>query len=333
MKKIQSDNYQILIGKNILKNLDLKSYSKIAVLVDEKTFIHCLPILINENQKLKQSTIIKIKGGEKHKTINTVQVILKELVDKKFNRKSILINLGGGIIGDIGGFCASIYKRGINYIHIPTSLLAMVDASIGGKVGVNQQYLKNNIGLFSNPVRVIIDTTFLKTLPKKEMHNGFAEVLKHALIADKNLWNKIIKTDFDLLEWEEIIKKSVEIKNTIVCSDPNEKNLRKKLNFAHTYAHAIESYYLQKNNPISHGEAVYIGIMLESELSEINNEEKIQIKNYILSNFKLPLIPSKNKLLKFLIHDKKNLNELINFSLLTKIGECTIDKMFSINEL
>lgn len=329
MKEIKADNYSIWIGLNSLTKLDISGYSKIAILVDENTKRDCLPKL----PPLDNSIIIEIKSGEEHKNINTCMLIWKQLTVHNFDRNSLLINLGGGVISDMGGFAASTYKRGISFIHIPTSLLSMVDASVGGKIGVDFKNLKNQIGLFNNPESVLILTEFLETLPENQMRSGFAEVVKHALISDKNLWKEILSVPFYKMNWEKIIETSVNIKNKITLSDPNEKGERKKLNFGHTFGHAVESYYLAKGTPILHGEAVLIGILLEVEISAVSKEQKNEIKNYILSNFSLPFIPKKSDLLPFLMNDKKNKTGKINFNLLTNIGTCSVDNLFSANEL
>ncbi|MBT5353517.1 MAG: 3-dehydroquinate synthase [Flavobacteriales bacterium] len=329
MKEIKADNYSVWIGENSISKLDVSQYSKIGILVDENTKEFCLPLL----SEIKKSVIIEIKSGEENKNIDSCNLIWEALTKNCFDRNSLLINLGGGVIGDMGGFCASTYKRGIEFIQIPTSLLAMVDASVGGKLGVDFNGLKNQVGLFSNPKSVIINPKFLETLPEDELRSGFAEVVKHALIVDKNLWNHLKNNPFQDLDWEEIIESSVQIKNKIVMSDPKEKGERKKLNFGHTFGHAIESYYLQKGTPILHGEAIFVGIILESELSSLSVSEKNDIKNYILSNFSLPYTPSKSNLLNFLRNDKKNFEEKINFSLLEGIGNCTINNLFSEDEL
>ncbi|MDC3305618.1 3-dehydroquinate synthase [Flavobacteriales bacterium] len=329
MKEIVSSGYSVWIGEKSLTKLDFLTYSKVAILVDENTKRNCLYKL----PKFDNCTIIEIKSGEEHKNITTCSFIWEELTNNHFDRKSLLINLGGGVIGDMGGFCASTYKRGIDFIQIPTTLLAMVDASIGGKLGIDFNGLKNQIGLFNNPKSVLINSEFLNTLSDNELKSGFAEVVKHALIADNNLWNKIISTSFNDLIWEEIIETSIKIKNKIVASDPFEKGERKKLNFGHTFGHAIESYYLEKGTPILHGEAVFIGMILETELSPISKEDKNEIKNYILSNFNLAHTPNKSNLLPFLMNDKKNSQGKINFSLLNKIGDCSVDNLFAINEL
>jgi len=329
VKEIVSSGYSVWIGEKSLTKLDFLTYSKVAILVDENTKRNCLYKL----PKFDNCTIIEIKSGEEHKNITTCSFIWEELTNNHFDRKSLLINLGGGVIGDMGGFCASTYKRGIDFIQIPTTLLAMVDASIGGKLGIDFNGLKNQIGLFNNPKSVLINSEFLNTLSDNELKSGFAEVVKHALIADNNLWNKIISTSFNDLIWEEIIETSIKIKNKIVASDPFEKGERKKLNFGHTFGHAIESYYLEKGTPILHGEAVFIGMILETELSPISKEDKNEIKNYILSNFNLAHTPNKSNLLPFLMNDKKNSQGKINFSLLNKIGDCSVDNLFAINEL
>ena len=329
MKEIKADNYSIWLGEKSLTKLDTSSYSKVAVLVDENTKKYCLNLL----PRINHSIIIEIDSGEKNKTISTCNLIWEQLTKNNFDRNSLLINLGGGVIGDMGGFAASTYKRGIDFIQIPTTLLAMVDASIGGKLGVDFNDLKNQVGLFSNPRSVIINPIFLQTLAEEELKSGFSEVVKYALITDKRLWKKITNTPFNNLEWKEVIYTSLEIKNKIVTSDPKEEGERKKLNFGHTFGHAIESYYLEKGTPILHGEAIFMGIILESEISDLTQSEKNEIKNYILSNFALPYTPKKPYLHKFLLNDKKNQEGKINFSLLKGIGNCTIDNLFTEDEL
>ncbi len=329
MKKIRADNYSIWLGKKSLTKLDTSSYSKVAVLVDENTKKYCLNLL----PRINHSIIIEIDSGEKNKNISTCNLIWEQLTKNNFDRNSLLINLGGGVIGDMGGFAASTYKRGIDFIQIPTTLLAMVDASIGGKLGVDFNGLKNQVGLFSDPRSVIINPIFLQTLAEEELKSGFSEVVKYALITDKRLWKKITNTPFNNLEWKEVIYTSLEIKNKIVTSDPKEDGERKKLNFGHTFGHAIESYYLEKGTPILHGEAIFMGIILESEISDLTQSEKNEIKNYILSNFALPYTPKKPYLHKFLLNDKKNQEGKINFSLLKGIGNCTINNLFTEDEL
>lgn len=329
MKEIVSSNYSVWIGEDSLSKLDILSYSKVAILVDENTKRDCLHKL----PKIDSHVIIEVKSGEHNKTISTCNYIWEKLTENQFDKNSLLINLGGGVIGDMGGFCASTFKRGIHFIQIPTTLLSMVDASIGGKLAIDFKNFKNQIGLFNNPKTVLIYPEFLDTLPKNILKSGFSEVVKHALIADRDLWNNISSKRFEDLDWLKIITTSVSIKNNIVLSDPYEIDMRKKLNFGHTYGHAIESFYLKKGTPVLHGEAVFAGMILETQLSNLHPEEKLEIKNYILSNFSLPFFPKKSDLLPFLINDKKNKLGKISFSLLNQIGDCMVDHLFSIDEL
>ena len=329
MKEIVSSNYSVWIGVNSLSKLDISAYSKVAILVDENTKRDCLLKLPN----FENSIIIEIQSGEKNKNLSTCNLIWEMLTQHNFDKNSLLINLGGGVIGDIGGFCASTYKRGIDFVQIPTTLLAMVDASVGGKLGIDFDGLKNQVGLFVNPKIVIIYPEFLKTLDKNQLVFGFAEVVKHALIADKEFWNTILETPFDKLNWNYIIEKSVQIKNNIVLNDLREKGERKKLNFGHTFGHAIESFYLQKGTPLFHGQAIALGMLIESKMSNLSELEKGEITEFILSNFTLPYNPAQNQLTAFMQNDKKNKAGKINFSLLKGIGNCTIDNLFKPDEL
>ena len=329
MKEIKAIDYSIWIGENSLSKLDISTYSKVAILVDENTKRDCLYKL----PKIENPLIIEIKSGEEYKNISTCNFIWEQLTINNFDRNSLLINLGGGVIGDMGGFCAVTYKRGLEFIHIPTTLLAMVDASVGGKLGIDFKGFKNQIGLFHNPKVVLISTEFLDTLDESELKSGFAEVIKHALILDNPLWLKLKNTTFTDLDWEDIINHSVQIKNKIILEDPFEKGERKKLNFGHTFGHAIESYYLEKGTPISHGEAIFMGMILETGISNLSENEKNEIKDYIISNFALPYTPKKTYLHKFLINDKKNQDGKINFTLLSEIGNCSFDNLFSLDEL
>lgn len=329
MKEIKAIDYSIWIGKNSFSKLDISNYSQVAILVDENTNRDCLSKL----PQIENALIIEIKSGEEYKNISTCSFIWEQLTINNFDRNALLINLGGGVIGDMGGFCAATYKRGLEFIHIPTTLLAMVDASVGGKLGIDFKGFKNQIGLFNNPKAVLISSEFLETLAESELKSGFAEVVKHALISDNSLWLKLKNTPFTDLDWEDIIDTSVQIKNKIVLADPFEKEERKKLNFGHTFGHAIESYYLEKGTPISHGEAVFMGMILETKMSDLSETDKNEIKNYVLSNFALPYTPKKSSLHKFLINDKKNQNGKINFTLLNGIGNCSLDNLFSLDEL
>ncbi len=317
----------IQISQNSKEYVDLflaeNSYSHIFVLVDENTRKHCLPIF---KDSFSSATIIDIKSGEEYKTLQTCIAIWNVLTQANADRKSLLINLGGGVIGDMGGFCASTYKRGIDFINIPTTLLSQVDASIGGKLGIDFNGFKNHIGLFKLPIKVIIDTAFLKTLPQNQIKSGFAEMLKHGFIYDKNYLQELAKIDINKTHWGEQIKKSVLIKNEIVSTDPTEKNERKFLNFGHTIGHAVESYFLNNGLPILHGEAIALGMIAETYLSikkiGLNRDEKKEIIRVIDSFFERVEIPANgvDEILNNLMQDKKNNNSEIQAVLLKQIG-------------
>ncbi|WP_185857445.1 3-dehydroquinate synthase [Blattabacterium cuenoti] len=324
---------------DVLKNYllhQVDSIKNIFILVDNITYTHCLPILFQNIDFLKKSNVIKIKSGEKEKNIYTCIQICKNLEKFKATRKSLIINLGGGVITDTGGFVASIFKRGIRFINIPTTLLGMVDAAIGYKTGVNLDSIKNEIGSFYVPEFLIIDTHFLKTLPNKEIFSGMAEMFKHGLIADKNFWTQMNQIQTDIIqnkqnknEWTHLIHQSILIKQKIVDQDPKEKGLRKILNFGHTIGHALESYFMNMNKML-HGFAVTIGMIYESWISyKINGLSMSDYKEIRSSLSALCPISNQidnleiNKLLLIMEHDKKNEKNKIQFSLLKEIGECS----------
>ena len=331
MKEVKASDYSIFIGQESLQAYDFNSYNQLAILVDENTKRDCLPIFLKATNI--DAILIEIPSGEEHKNLEKCQLIWNLLSSYHFDRNSLLINLGGGVVGDMGGFAASTYKRGIDFIQIPTSLLAMVDSSVGGKLGVDFAYLKNQIGVFNNPKAVLINPVFLNSLPKNQLLSGFAEVVKHALIADKRYWKEIKITPLEKMNWESIILQSVIIKNIIVTQDPLEKGERKKLNFGHTFGHAIESFYLKLGKPVLHGEAISLGMILESNLSKINNEEKLEIASFISNTFSIPKKPPLRALLEWMKSDKKNRKEKINFTLLNGIGSSIINQEFTFDEL
>ena len=331
MKEVKANDYSIFIGKESLQAYDFNSYNQLAILVDENTKKDCLPVFLKATNI--DAIIVEISSGEEHKNLEKCQLIWNALSSHNFDRNSLLINLGGGVIGDMGGFAASTYKRGIDFIQIPTSLLAMVDASVGGKLGVDFAYLKNQIGVFNNPKAVLINTVFLNSLPKNQLLSGFAEVVKHALIADKCYWKEIKTTPLEKMNWESIILQSLVIKNNIVTQDPLDKGERKKLNFGHTFGHAIESFYLKLGNPILHGEAISLGMILESNISKINKEEKNEIASFISNTFSIPKKPPLRALLEWMKSDKKKRKEKINFTLLNGVGSSIINQEFTVDEL
>lgn len=330
---INSSNYNIHIGDDQLDYLKIENYSQIAILLDENSNEHCLPILLDQRPELKKAKIILIQSGEINKNLISCQVVWDHLSQYYFDRNSLLISLGGGVICDLGGFSASCFKRGIDFIHIPTTLLSMLDASVGGKTGIDFKSLKNQIGLFNNPKQVIICPIFLNTLEEKQIKSGFAEVIKHALIWDKKYWEFLQKTNIGNANWKDIISKSVEIKNNIVEIDPLEKSIRKQLNFGHTIGHAIESYYLETSKEILHGQAIALGMIIEAKMSDLKQEEFIEIKKFIVENIDLPKLPSFDQVEKWFIHDKKNSSGKIQFSLLSSIGKCKENITFNQQEI
>ena len=335
MSKISMPKYKIFIGKDIFakleKRLHKKKYSKVFFLVDENTLKHCYSEL-KRNARLPNHQIIEIKSGEIHKNLATCQSIWDQRLEAQADRKALFVNLGGGVIGDMGGFCASSYKRGIDFIHIPTTLLAQVDASIGSKLGVDYKGYKNTIGCFSDPQAVFIYPDFLRTLPAVETRSGFAEMLKHALIADKNQWEILKKGLEKAKEIPVIIEQSLQVKRKIVLKDPKEKNIRKALNFGHTIGHAIESYSLQTDHPLLHGEAVAIGMICEAWISSKKNglskaeqESITKVISTIFGKYEFP-----EKAFDYLIHlmkqDKKNEDQKIMFTALPRIGAFEINQ-------
>lgn len=313
------------------------AFSSIGILVDEHTREFCLPVL---GESVENACILEIESGETNKNLDTCQSIWLQLTAALFDRHALLINLGGGVIGDMGGFCAATYKRGITFINIPTTLLAQVDASVGGKLGIDFRGYKNHIGVFKEPDRVFIDPVFLTTLPHRELRSGFAEVIKHALISDAAYWPNIVKYRFSEQDWQSHIKHSVRIKKQIVKMDPMEKGPRKILNFGHTIGHAIESYFLnQPDRNLLHGEAIAAGMVIESYLSReilaIRELELMEIQNYIFSVFDKILISENDiePIINLSIQDKKNEKGIINFSLLKEIGAATYNIPVSRSEM
>jgi 3-dehydroquinate synthase len=251
--------------KELTNFLSLKKYSQVVVVVDENTFTHCYPLL---DKALPAHSLIKIQCGEEYKNLETCTYLWQQMTALQLDRHAVLIILGGGVLGDMAGFCAATYKRGIDFILLPTTLLAQADASIGGKLGVDFDHYKNHIGVFREPTLTLLHSGFLKTLPTNELRSGFAEVIKHALISDANRWNEIRKKELDDQEWDHLLRHSAEFKYSIIGQDPTEKGIRKILNAGHTVGHAIESYLLEKDRKIMHGEAVAVGLVVEAFLAK-----------------------------------------------------------------
>ena len=338
MQMIKTNHYDIffcnqnslLINKFISKN----KYSKVFILVDSNTNKYCLNLFLEKYLNNIQAKSITIKNGEENKNTKSLNSVWTKISKLGGDRNSLLINLGGGLVSDLGGFVASTYNRGIDFINIPTTLLSIVDASIGGKVGINIEKLKNQVGVFNYPKLILIDTSFLQTLPKRELKSGYAEMIKHGLIFEKRYYKTLSKLkNIDAKLSAELIYNSIKIKNKIVKKDPKEKNLRKILNFGHTLGHAIESHFLanKKLKNLLHGEAIAIGMILESYISykilKMPYEQCLDIKQTINSKFeKIKINDEDSKsILKLIKFDKKNKNGKVLFVLLYEIGKSKID--------
>lgn len=316
---------------------DGKQYSKIVVLVDEHTKKFCYP---NVKSYLPSHKLITIKSGEQNKTLVTSQSIWEQMTNFELDRHALLVNIGGGVICDMGGFCAATYKRGVEFIQIPTTLLSQVDASIGGKLGIDFLGFKNHIGVFSIPKAVLIDASFLQTLPKNELRSGFAEIIKHCLIRDKYKWNEIKVKDLIFQDLEDLIRHSVEIKKAVVDEDPTEKGLRKILNFGHTLGHAIETFYLDKGKKrLLHGEAIAAGMIMESYLAfekkMIEEKTFLDIEEFLFTVYGRVEIEEIDfgKIIDLTHQDKKNKGKIVRASILDGIGSCQFDISLSRKEM
>ncbi len=301
----------------------------IFILADENTIHHCYPVLISMVPHLEKANKIVIKPGEENKTIETCEKIWNQMAVEGANRQSLLINLGGGVICDLGGFAASVFHRGMAFINIPTSLMGMIDASLGGKTGVDLYSLKNQIGLFSKPAGVYVWPGFLSTLPHRQMLSGFAEMMKHALIADAAFWKKLTKIPMAVVaDWEDHILTAIKIKAKIVNKDPNENGIRRQLNFGHTIGHAFETYSLRNDeSPLTHGEAVAMGMICEAYISYrslgLDHAQRDELVKNILLNFSHYKIPTEaiDELVEITHYDKKNRKGRLMLTLIQDIGK------------
>ncbi|WP_372792927.1 3-dehydroquinate synthase [Lutibacter sp.] len=350
MTPILSNNYYVNFKEDAYTKLNkyISDYkpSTIFILVDENTGNDCLPLLLEQIETEQTIEIIEIESGEENKNLDTCSGVWNALTELGADRKSLLLNLGGGVITDLGGFVASTYKRGISFINIPTTLLSMVDASVGGKTGVDLGVLKNQIGLFSDPEMVIIDSHYLETVSKRELRSGLAEIIKYGITYDAKIWDEINNfQDLSIPNLSSLIHRSIEIKNEVVTQDPKEAGIRKVLNFGHTLGHAIESYFLESEDKenLTHGEAIAIGMITESYISEIllgfPSEGLKNIKKSIINIFGKVLIESSDyeAIIELLIHDKKNVAGQVNFVLLTNFEnyklDCKVEKSLIIEAL
>jgi len=304
-----------------------KSYSSIVLLTDIHTQQQCYPLIRSSSQGCE---VLTIPAGEGHKNIETCKLIWEKLTDLKFDRHALLIVLGGGVLGDMGGFCAATYKRGIDFVLMPTTLLSQVDASVGGKLGIDFLQFKNHIGVFCEPAATLISPVFLNTLPERELRSGFAEIIKHCLISDKQMWNIIRTKLLDNQDWNALISHSVAFKKKVIEADPREKGLRKILNFGHTIGHAVESYFLDSNDRLFHGEAIAVGMIAESFIAQGKNllteTELKEIVTYLKQIYpKVNLPGSFDEIGRLMLQDKKNKGNKILMALTDGIGKARWD--------
>lgn len=340
MKKISCNTYDIHINnwEAVNEYVSTGNYSSIIIIVDENTTEHCLPKLAT--RLTQKFDIIEIESGEINKDLDTCRGIWETMIDFGADRHSLCINLGGGVIGDMGGFAASTFMRGMDFVQMPTTLLSQVDASVGGKLGIDFNSYKNLIGVIRNPGAVFMFTEFLGTLPLEQLRSGYAEVIKHGLIRDADAYYRDVQnSDLTHLDWEQLVYDSVLIKKSITDEDPEERGLRKILNFGHTLGHAIESYNLDTPTHLLHGEAIAIGMVMEAHLSYqkgyISQEEVNHIKSSIISiyGYHTDRIPDIETLLSLMAKDKKNKGGVIMFSLLEALGNGNYNQEVSVEEL
>ena len=335
---INGEGYKVLFSDEayiaLRSLLEIEGYSSIFILVDNHTEALCLPLFLKYFSALKDAEVLSIVAGEENKHLETCQGLWQKLSDLGADRKSLLINLGGGVVTDLGGFVAAAFKRGIDFVNVPTTLLSMVDASVGGKTGVDLGGLKNQIGIITHPRIVVIDPHYLKTLPENKYKSGYAEMLKHGIIKDQEYFKKL--SEYKALEncdIEYYIHHSISIKNTVVCKDLYESNLRKILNFGHTLGHAIETHCL--NNPkktsLLHGEAIAIGMITEAYLSTQLCRLELRVAEDIKKVF-LRIFPKSSftkddqfAIIDLLRYDKKNSHGKVKFVLLHELGQPAID--------
>jgi 3-dehydroquinate synthase len=342
MDTIHSDGYPIYFSNvtgELVNFIQQGGYSRFFVLTDEHTSVHCLPVIKDELDALGNYDLIEINAGEESKDIDFCIGIWRTLVDFEADRKALMVNLGGGVVTDMGGFAASTYKRGIDFVHVPTTLLSQVDASVGGKTGIDVEGIKNIIGTFTQPKAVFIDTAYLDTLPERQVLSGLAEMLKHGLILDAAYWQKLKSSDLSKPS-ADLIHHSVVLKNNVVLEDPKEKNIRKSLNFGHTIGHAVETWSLKNDsNPLTHGEAIALGMICESYLAHKRSGLKAEELEEIVGVFDSHYPRYKyskdfyEELYGIMMKDKKNIDGKVNCTLLSSIGRFTIDNLCTKEEL
>lgn len=338
-------NQKVIVSGNLERDLVNAiaecEHDKIFILTDQTTHDMCLPKLQNF-LCLKGAQSIVIKAGDTNKTLDSLAEVWTALSQGGATRHSLMINLGGGMVTDLGGFAASTFKRGIDFINIPTTLLAMVDASVGGKTGINFGGLKNEIGVFSDSKFVIINTQFLDTLDHDNICSGYAEMLKHGLISDNKHWTELVGFNLaqpDLAQLQRMVAESIKVKERIVTEDPHEHGIRKALNLGHTVGHALESFAMKHGRPVLHGYAVAYGMVCELYLSarktDFPTDKMHQTVRFILDHYgRLPYTcDDYPELLELMRHDKKNTSGIINFTLLGGIGDIRINQTATKEEI
>ena len=329
------------ITRDLVKLIENKDINSVFILTDELTKKYCLPRLMKEDA-FRGSYNITIPNGDEHKTLESAVKIWTYLTENGATRSSILINLGGGMITDIGGFVASTFKRGMEYINVSTTLLGAIDAATGGKTGINFRGLKNEIGTFAPAKAVLIDIDFFRTLDDKNLRSGYAEMVKHALIDSRESWNEIMQFDLENFDFEKLkplLQKNIEIKERIVEQDPKERGIRKALNLGHTFGHAFETLSYRIGEPVLHGYAVIWGLLCELYLSHIKlgfpKEDIRKLRTLIREYYGSFYFDCKHyeTLYELMTHDKKNESADINFTLLSNIGEIHINQTASKEEI
>ena len=322
------------LEKSLIHAIERCPHDKLFILTDEHTRRLCLPALVNLPE-IKEAVSITIGAEDVHKTLETLASVWTALSNQGATRHSLLINLGGGMVTDLGGFAAATFKRGMTYINLPTTLLAMVDASVGGKTGINFNGLKNEIGAFAPASSVLIETDFLRTLDTANFFSGYAEMLKHGLISRTDHWAELLNFDTAHIDYrvlKQLVGQSVQVKEEIVAQDPYEKGIRKALNLGHTVGHAFESLALAENRPVLHGYAVAWGMVCELYLSHLRvgfpKDKMRQTIQFIKENYGIFHFDCKKyeQLYAYMTHDKKNTSGIINFTLLKEIGDICINQ-------
>lgn len=325
------------IGGCVLK----ERYDRIFLLDDTQTHKHCLPLLADW-VAANDAEVLTMEAGDVAKNLDTLARIWQQLTEKGASRHSLLVNLGGGVVTDLGGFAAATFKRGIEFINIPTTLLSMVDAAVGGKTGINFAGLKNEIGAFCPAAHVVIDTVFLRTLDNANICSGYAEMLKHGLISDERTWAELMTFDLDtpdLSQLQRMVAESIKVKERIVEADPHEHGIRKALNLGHTMGHAFESFAMRRGTPILHGYAVAYGLISELYMSarktafptdRMHQTVRFIRENYGTFNITCDDYPT---LIELMHHDKKNTSGIINFTLLGNVGDIRINQTANEEEI